>query len=203
MSDENVLKIPFKESLTDIISTKKTFPKYTTQIINLANQNCQGTRPKMVGQMSELIQECPYKTFDGWKKWYLKKYPSSIENATEKIWGAIESLKEAIEKIDKAMVKSWVDDLVLVKTAEGLIIQEMILKKLAEKYNLKYQLANKEQESKGIDGYIGKIPISIKPKSYESKKTTVRDKIEVQIVYYKKTDKYLTIYYDDISNNSA
>jgi hypothetical protein len=101
------------------------------------------------------------------------------------------------------MVKNWVDDLVLVKTAEGLIIQELILKNLAEKYNLKYKLANKEQESKGIDGYIGKIPISIKPKSYESKKTTVRDKIEIQIVYYKKTDKYLTIYYDDISNNSS
>jgi hypothetical protein len=39
----------------------------------------------MVGQMSELIQECPHKTFEGWKKWYLKKHPNSIENATEKI----------------------------------------------------------------------------------------------------------------------
>ncbi len=106
---------------------------------------------------------------------------------------------------EERTISEWkrIIQIVLVKTAEGLIIQEMILKKLAEKYNLKYQLANKEQESKGIDGYIGNIPISIKPKSYESKKTTVRDKIEVQIVYYKKTDKYLTIYYDDISNNSA
>ena len=26
------------------------FPKYVTQIINLANQNAQGTRPKVVGQ---------------------------------------------------------------------------------------------------------------------------------------------------------
>lgn len=36
------------------------FPKYTTQIINLVNSNAQGTRPEVVGQMSELIQE-----FDG------------------------------------------------------------------------------------------------------------------------------------------
>ncbi len=38
------------------------FPKYTTQLMNLANQNSQGTRPKVVGQMSDLIQE-----FDGKK----------------------------------------------------------------------------------------------------------------------------------------
>ena len=33
------------------------FPKYTTQIMNLANQNAQGTRPKVVGQMTELFPE--------------------------------------------------------------------------------------------------------------------------------------------------
>lgn len=33
------------------------FPKYTSQLINLANQNAQGTRPAVVGQMSDLFQE--------------------------------------------------------------------------------------------------------------------------------------------------
>lgn len=33
------------------------FPKYVTQIINLANQNAQATRPRVVGQLSDLIQE--------------------------------------------------------------------------------------------------------------------------------------------------
>ena len=28
----------------------RDFPKYTTQLMNLANQNSQGTRPKVVGQ---------------------------------------------------------------------------------------------------------------------------------------------------------
>ena len=31
------------------------FPKYTSQLINCANQNAQGTRPKQVGQLSELF----------------------------------------------------------------------------------------------------------------------------------------------------
>ena len=38
------------------------FPKYTSQLINWANQNAQGTRANVVGQMSELfpqfMEEC-------------------------------------------------------------------------------------------------------------------------------------------------
>jgi hypothetical protein len=40
------------------------FPKYTTQIMNTANQNAQATRPRVVGQMSEIVEE------------YKRKYPS-------------------------------------------------------------------------------------------------------------------------------
>lgn len=38
-------------------STIYHFPKYTSQLINWANQNAQGTRPVVVGQMSELFPE--------------------------------------------------------------------------------------------------------------------------------------------------
>jgi MjaI restriction endonuclease len=48
----------------DVIGKTTEFPKYTTQIMNLANQNAQGTRPNVVGQMSELIEECPKGTYD-------------------------------------------------------------------------------------------------------------------------------------------
>ena len=38
-------------------ASKFDFPKYTTQIVNLINSNAQGTRPCVVGLMSDLIQE--------------------------------------------------------------------------------------------------------------------------------------------------
>ncbi|GBE26144.1 MjaI restriction endonuclease [bacterium BMS3Bbin03] len=60
------------------------FPKYSTQIINLANQNAQGTRPAVVGQMSDLIQEFTGKSIEEWEKWYLETHPNAIENAAEK-----------------------------------------------------------------------------------------------------------------------
>ena len=56
-----------------------SFPKYTSQLINLANQNAQGTRPVVVGKMSDLFQEFlesdEERNIDGWRRWYLKRYP--------------------------------------------------------------------------------------------------------------------------------
>ncbi len=56
-----------------------SFPKYTSQLINWANQNAQGTRPVVVGQLSELFPEFIASgeeiTIENWKKWYTKKYP--------------------------------------------------------------------------------------------------------------------------------
>ncbi|GBD88962.1 MjaI restriction endonuclease [bacterium BMS3Abin03] len=61
------------------------FPKYTRQLINLANQNAQGTRPKVVGQMSDLIREFSGRTLEEWQDWYLNQHPDAIPNATEKV----------------------------------------------------------------------------------------------------------------------
>jgi len=60
-------------------------PKYVTQILNIANQNAQGTRPKVVGQMSELIKEFPDNTLEEWEKWYIEKHPDAVETATKEL----------------------------------------------------------------------------------------------------------------------
>jgi hypothetical protein len=186
-------KVNLDEILKEIAEPSFSFPKYSTQIINLANQNAQGTRPKNVGQLSDLIHEISEKSLNSWQTWYLENYPDSIDNATEKIFVMIENFKETIKQIDKEMVKDWVKDLILIKTAEGLIYQEVILKKIAEKEGKSWRLAKKEEESKNIDGFIGDKPIQIKPLSYFSK-DSLNEKIDVEIIYYQKTVKYLNIF---------
>ncbi len=168
------------------------FPKYSTQIMNLANQNAQGTRPVVVGQMSELIQEFSGQSLKEWEDWYIKKHPQAIENATEKVKNMVDNFKEVIALIDENMIKNWVADLVIVKTFIGLRFQEAILAKAAEITGKEYRLASPEEESKGIDGYIGELPISIKPESYKSKKS-VRESISVGIIYYKKASDGVTV----------
>jgi len=109
----------------------------------------------------------------------------------------LQKLKESIEEIDKEMIRNWVYDLVINKTAEGFIIQEFILKYLSKKFNKSYRLATPEEESKGIDGFIGDIPVQIKSKSYKMKTNVKNEKMDIFIIFYSKTNKYLIIEYDE------
>jgi len=173
------------------------FPKYVAPLINLANQYAQGTRPKVVGQMSELIQQFTGKTLIEWERWYLKQKPEAVRNATEKILQMLLKLRNSINKIDKTMVEKWVRDLVIVKTFVGLRFQEAILKKGAEIKGTNFRLANSYEESKGIDGFIGNIPVFIKPHTYEAK-ASLPEHIDLKIIYYQKIGDGVEVDYGEI-----
>jgi hypothetical protein len=103
------------EEVTQLLNADVvSFPKYAAQLINLANQNAQGTRPEVVGQMTELIHEFRGKKLEEWEKWYLSSHPEAIENAKTKIMQMIENFKQVITKIDEEMIRAWVKDLVIV-----------------------------------------------------------------------------------------
>lgn len=178
-----------KEELKKInTSIKIEFPKYTTQLMNLANQNAQGTRPKVVGTLSEIFQEFMNNnkniSIEDWREWYLKRYPDAIDNAAEKIEGSVNELKKAIKLITKEMIYEWAEDLVINKTFNGLYIQKAILQKLAQIKKENYRLATKEEESHGIDGYVGDTAYSIKSISYKTNR--LNEKINVKMIYYNK-----------------
>lgn len=173
-----------------------SFPKYTSQLINLANQNAQGTRPVVVGKMSDLFQEFlesdEERNIDGWRRWYLERYPDSFEKATNKIWEQVNNLRNAIELIDRDMVENWVENLVIYKTFNGLYLQKAILAFIANKKGTTYRLANAIEESHGIDGYVGDVPYSIKPDTYKYMER-LSEVIDVKMIYYTKTKTGLKI----------
>lgn len=181
--------------IEDTIGQSNGFPKYTTQIINLANQNAQGTRPKVVGQMSDLIVECPYRGYEEWVKWYSEKMPKAIDDGTEKIYAMIKSLSSAMQVIDKDLVRKWVEDLVLTKTFTGFYFQESILKTISEIKKANYRRATPAEESQGIDGYIGGNPVSIKPTTYKTK-NMLHENINVKLIYYEKTKDGIRVEYN-------
>ncbi len=153
--------------------------------MNLCNQNAQGTRPSVVGQMSELVQECPYKTYQEWKQWYLSKKPNAIADAAERIKTMVGNLKTAITLIDDNMIKTWVEDLVIAKSFTGLHFQQAILSRVAKMKRTTFRIAGPDEESKGIDGYIGQEKVSIKPETYKSK-LGLPESIRIPIIYYEK-----------------
>lgn len=133
-------KISIREILEYFDVETIDFPKYAAPLINLANQYAQGTRPKVVGQMTELIQEFRGKSLSEWERWYSGKNPEAIKNATKKILYKLKELKNSLNKIDQPMVEQWVRDLVIVKTFAGLRFQEAILKKGAYLKGTAYRL---------------------------------------------------------------
>jgi len=179
----------------DVVGKTVEFPKYTTQIMNLANQNAQGTRPKVVGQMSELIKQFPGRTYDEWVKWYNEQKPNAIDDATEKVYAMVKSIEDAGLKIEKKLVRKWVEDLVLTKTFTGFCFQESILKAISDAKGVKYRTATPDEESKGIDGFIGEIAVSIKPTTYKTM-SRLQEKIEVKMIYYEKLKTGIRVEYD-------
>lgn len=182
--------------MQELLSGKTySYPKYATQIMNLANQNAQGTRARVVGQMSDLIQEFTGAALPEWEKWYLEKHPEAIDNATERVYAMITLFKDAILTIDKETVRNWIEELVIVKTFSGLKFQEAILKKVASQFNKPYRLAKPDEESKGIDGFIGDTAVSIKPITYKIK-MGLNEVIDIPIIFYDKRKSEIVIEFD-------
>ena len=86
------------------------YPKYTTQVINLANQNAGGTRPRNVGQLSELLPEylsSPGEaSLSGWKEWYNERYLDAVNNAVDRVWDQVNNLRDCMDYIDKHILSS-------------------------------------------------------------------------------------------------
>ena len=145
------------------------FPKYTSQLLNLANQNAQGTRPSVVGQMSNLINEAGAASASEWQKWYEQQKPEAIAEAVRRIEDMIEKLRVALEQIDRDLIEAWVRDLVVSKTFAGFRGQDAVLAELSVRFNLPLRAATAADEAQGIDGYIGSQAVQVKPATYRVK----------------------------------
>ena len=196
------MKYTLKNELIEFFNDSEafTFPKYTSQLINWANQNAQGTRPVVVGQMSELFPEFMASgrdiTIENWRSWYAERYPDAFEKAADKIYNQVQNLRDAIPLIDHEMVGKWVEDLVINKTFNGLYVQKAILASLAEKEGTTYRLATPDEEAIGIDGYVGDVPYSVKPDTYKTM-GRLSETIDVKMIYYTKTKTGLKIELED------
>jgi hypothetical protein len=60
-----------------------------------------------------------------------------------------------------------------------------------------YSISEKTDESQGIDGFIGGIPVSIKPESYKTKRA-LSEEIPAKIIYYKKVQNGIEVDYGEV-----
>ena len=165
--------------------------KYVGTVINNINGFKQSTRPKNVGQMSDMIQQYKDTTVapskEGWINYYEGEQSGSIDTATDKTWEGIQELIVNLQSLTKEDVRNWTEDLVIDKTFDGLFWQEEILKQSSK--TGEYRLATPEEEAKGIDGVVDGEFVSIKPDTYKQTINSKQENIDVRIIYYKKLSK--------------
>jgi hypothetical protein len=155
----------------------------------------QATRPNVVGQMSELIKEFNGNSIEEWTSWYNTRFPNAVQEATDKIFAKYLEMREAYNNINRKTIEDWVKDLIYNKTYCGLKLQNAIIAYLANQFNKNWKLAEPNEESKGIDGYIGEIPVQIKSSTYQIE-ASLPENIDVAIIYYEKKKDGIVISYD-------
>ena len=165
---------------------RPAYAKYVSPLINLANRFAQATRRNQVGQVSELIRECPARDYEGWRTWYLRRYPTAIDTATDRVVSMLDQFRDALTKIDRATVRRWVTELVLEQTYVGLRVERAILEEAASRLGTEQRLSSREDESRGIDGYLDGRPVSVKPTTYGTMET-LSETIDAYMIYYEKT----------------
>jgi hypothetical protein len=161
------------------------YPKYLSQLINLANSNSHATRPKNVGSMVDMVPK--FKKKKDWEKFYRCEHYDKINFAVETIDKAMNKLRRVFYEVppleQRKYIRIWVEDLIFNKSFVGINAQMSILPFLAEQEGKEYRFATIDEEAKGIDGFIGDDAVSLKPKSYKSK-GLLPEKINCKIIYY-------------------
>lgn len=181
------IKLTARDLRERIIGTQRDYEKYVSPLINLANRFAQATRPNQVGQLSELIRECPARDYQDWCDWYRARYPNAIDNATDRVVSMLKRMREAMDEIDSTTVRRWVTELILEQTYLGLRVEKAILEEAARVSRKTLRLSSPEDESRGVDGYLDGQPISVKPTTYRNM-DTISETIDARMIYYKKVN---------------
>ena len=67
---------------------------------------------------------------------------------------------------------------------------------MASKKSTTYRLATPDEESQGIDGYVGTVAYSVKPDTYKTM-GRLSETINVKMIYYTKKKTGITIEVED------
>ncbi len=173
ISGKNLLKMQLQ---------KLNLPKYLYSFINKANDISKATSAKKIGHLHVYYDQKKFRSLNEWKNWYNKKHSNAIKEAVNTIYNVMkEGIGGTPRRNLRKYIRIFVEDLVYNRTFTGLKIQEAILTKMAEMKNKNYKWSSGKEDLSGIDGYIGNIPVSIKPDSSEMKKRAGTKRMDYSI----------------------
>jgi len=101
-------------------------------------------------------------TLENWETFYVGRMGTDgLDEASEKLYDMIS--KMGVPWIDEQMCADYVREVIYNKTHFGMGGESMAIAVAAEYFDLPYRFSNAEEESQGIDGWIGEYPVQVKP----------------------------------------
>lgn len=172
---------------------RRQWPKYATQLLNIATQNSKATHAKTNGSVKEMWLKMRSKgingTLDNWTKFYQQERggEQNLIEAGQKVYAMLQ--KMGIPWITEEMCIDYIKELVYNKTHMGLGGEEMAIQAVARYYGKTYRFSNAKEEAQGIDGWVGDKPVQVKPEGsvFKGHVHNHPDKDKVLLVTYKKT----------------
>jgi len=175
---------------------RREWPKYSTQMLNVGNGNCKGTDKKIVGSAKELWLEMRGQnivgTFENWVEFYNStEYSKNTPAQGKKLYEMMQKMAAALEAITPDMCEDYIRELVENKTHMGMAGEEMAIQAVGQYYGLEVRFSTAEEETQGIDGWIGDIPVQVKPddSAFKAHVFNHPDKNKVLLVTYDTEEK--------------
>ena len=145
---------------------RRIWPRYATQLMNIASQNSKATAPKNVGSCKDAWMAMRAQgiagTLANWTEFYNKTYGEQrLTTAGQRIHAML--IKMGINWITLDMAVDYAKEVVYNKTQMGLGGEEMAVEVVARYFDQEFRFSTAEEESQGTDAWIGGRPVQVKP----------------------------------------
>jgi len=171
--ENSMLKLTAKHFNSITKKDRCEFPLNSKPILNIATQNSQATRPAIVGSMKDFFTEflaTGGKTVDQWETWYKAHKDKNGNDGHQRIVAATDKLHAYLNKmpLDHAVftrdiAEKYLLDLIINKTHYGMSGEYHSVVAAAKYFGKEYRFSTAEEESQGIDAWLGDCPVQVKP----------------------------------------
>lgn len=144
------------------------FPLYSKPILNIATQNSKATQVRVVGSMKdqwmEFLSDKCGRSVNDWETWYMAHGgQAKIDAATDRLYDMLSKMPVDHGVFTRDLARRYILDLVINKTHYGMSGEYHAVLAAAKHFSLPHRFGTPEEESQGIDAWIGDRPVQVKP----------------------------------------
>lgn len=161
-----MIKLTARDYAGAVQRSRRAWPKYATQLMNIAAQNCKATAPKNIGSCKEAWMQMREQhipgTLENWTAFYNQLHGEAKLIAAGKNIHAMLT-KMGITWITQDMAIDYAKEIAYNKTHMGLGGEEMAVQVVAKYFDQPLRFSTAAEESQGTDAWIGGRPVQVKP----------------------------------------